>query len=238
MLTKPVELRTWYQVNEIFTSVQGEGVLTGRLATFIRLQGCTVGCSWCDSGPLADAIKDRTNGETHNTWGKGGRRMTVHEILAQVPTQHVIITGGEPTLWNLDGLIEELRRCGAILIQMETSGQNAMKGYWAVDWITWSPKQMLKWDAPYDIKFGCKEVKWVIEPALTFEHIYQTWKWMVGERGIDNVPEFVLMPEGCPPSVDNVQLAIKYLESAASIDGQAAQHWRFGDRLQYRLGVR
>lgn len=38
-----------YGVNEIFRTVQGEGVHTGALATFIRLQGCPVGCKWCDS---------------------------------------------------------------------------------------------------------------------------------------------------------------------------------------------
>jgi 7-carboxy-7-deazaguanine synthase len=233
-MTKPKH-RDWYQVNEIFTSVQGEGVLTGRRATFIRLQGCTVGCHWCDSGPLADAIKDRTNGETGNTWGKGGQRMTVDAILAQVQSRHVIITGGEPTIWDLDGLIAPLKRSG-VFVQLETSGQNDLKGEWRPDWITWSPKMNLNWDAPTDIKLAVNEVKWVIEPGLPFAKLIETWDWLEARR--IGMPEFVLMPEGCPPHAHTIAQTMEYLERVATDAPFIAKSWRFGDRLQYRLGVR
>lgn len=225
-----------YQVNEIFTSIQGEGVLAGSPATFIRLQGCTVGCSWCDSGPLADEINRRTNGFTTNTWGAGGTRMSVSEIVHQVKTTHVVITGGEPTMYNLDPLIAELRRNGAF-VQLETSGLNSMKGILWPDWITWSPKPNLNWDAPEGIKFVCREVKWVVDEALLDNKaiIQKTWTDMLSSLRVEKPPFFIFMPEGCPPREEMIKAAVGLLESAPV---SFYLPWRFGDRLQYRAKMR
>jgi 7-carboxy-7-deazaguanine synthase len=180
-----------YQVNELFTSPQGEGFWTGRLSTFIRLQGCTVGCPWCDSGPLADLQKGRqTNGMTRNTWGKGGVRMTLSEIVGQVNTYHVVITGGEPTLYNLDPLLERLIHN---YTQIETSGQNNLKGSYEPDWLTWSPKQTLAWEAPDDLKWIVSEVKWVVDEPLQWEKVIEVWNWYQENRG-NNMPWFYFMP--------------------------------------------
>lgn len=230
-------VREYYQVNEFFTSVQGEGVLSGRRATFVRLQGCTVGCSWCDSGPLADLRERRSNGETRNTWGRGGQKMSVPEIVSIVESGHVIITGGEPTLYNLDPLIHALHEMDCF-VQLETSGQNELKGQLQVDWLTWSPKQNLQWNAPESIMRAAKEVKWVIEHALPFKKLQETWEWYLANCS-DNLPEFVLMPEGCPPTSETIGLAFDYLQAGHEAFGESAmRHWRFGDRMQYRLGVR
>lgn len=230
--------RETYQVNEFFTSVQGEGVLSGRRATFVRLQGCTVGCSWCDSGPLADLRERRSNGETRNTWGRGGQRMTVPEIVSIVECGHVIITGGEPTLYNLDPLIHAFHEMGCF-VQLETSGQNLLKGELQPDWITWSPKQNLNWDAPEAIMMAAKEVKWVIEPVLPFGKLAATWNYYMNTLPESAWPEFVLMPEGTPPTPETVGLAFDYLQAGHEQFGEyAMRHWRFGDRMQYRLGVR
>lgn len=222
-----------YQVNEMFVSLQGEGTLTGSLATFIRLQGCPVGCSWCDSGPLADDLKGRmTNGETRNTWGVGGTRMSAEELIDKVSTRHVIITGGEPVLYNLDALIEPLRAKGHF-IQIETSGLNDLKGALLPDWITWSPKENLKWDAPPRLKKLCKEVKWVVDENLDPSTIVEQWLWMQANRS--DLPFVVLMPEGCPPKLAMVTKAYALL---GGVPPAIQSWWRFGDRLQYRLGVR
>jgi 7-carboxy-7-deazaguanine synthase len=82
------------KIAEIFTSVQGEGMWLGMPSLFIRAAGCNLNCSWCDT-PRA-----RTT--------DGAEEMTVDTIIEQAeasPLTHVVITGGEPTLYA-----EELAR--------------------------------------------------------------------------------------------------------------------------------
>lgn len=65
-----------YPINEIFQTIQGEGVFTGVPAVFIRLQGCPVGCSWCD---------------TKQTWDKEPAKETT---LGDIALKHKIVIGG------------------------------------------------------------------------------------------------------------------------------------------------
>lgn len=216
-----------YKVNEIFTSVQGEGILVGSPATFIRLQGCPVGCSWCDSGPLADELKGRTtNGLTRNTWGKGGEEMTVEAILEQVDRRHVIITGGEPTIWNLDPLIHTLRKAGSF-IQLETSGFSELKGEYIPDHITISPKSNLGYNVPPNLLRRATEIKFVVDEVLTMDEVMTLW------YAANTSTVICFMPEGCPPSAESIERTLKFVNN-----GPVNWNWRFTDRLQYRIGVR
>jgi organic radical activating enzyme len=219
-----------YQVNEIFTSVQGEGYWTGVPATFIRLQGCPVGCWWCDSGPLADEVWGRqTNGLTRNTWNKGGKKMTIDQIMREVNQRHVVITGGEPTLYELDALLIALqgRHC---FTQLETSGLNSMKGELWPNWVTWSPKENLGYDAPKSLLSHADEIKFVVDVNLHFGIVESR---VAQVRQLGGSPWVYLMPEGCPPTRENVTKTLAWLHS-----NNVDQFYRFGDRLQYRLGVR
>lgn len=224
-----------YQVNELFTSIQGEGILTGTFASFIRLQGCPVGCVWCDSGPLADLDihKRSTNGETRNTWGKGGLRMPVDDIVVGCQARHVIITGGEPTIWNLQPLTERLRVAGK-RIQLETSGLKGVGGA-LFDHITWSPKERLGFICHDSIANLCKEVKWVVDDGLTLETIMKEWNRMMYLPHRQEMPIFVLMPEGSPPSAAHIGKCLTMLKQ---VPHPYQHHFRYGDRLQYALGMR
>ena len=206
-----------YQVNEIFDSIQGEGILAGTFSTFIRLQGCTVGCRWCD---------------TKYTWAAGGTRMDVYDILEKVNATHVVITGGEPTLYNLDELVEELRGISCY-IQLETSGQNELRGKLLPDWITWSPKAGLNYDAPDQIKQLCREVKWVVDEELEFSKVLDT-SWALEQLRGENTPYMVFMPEGSPPRKEMVDKALSWLDVRKTHNDK----WRYGDRLQWRIGVK
>lgn len=112
---------------EEFYSIQGEGYHTGKAAYFIRLGGCDVGCSWCDSrfawDPEMHPMVD-TDDLIKHAAGSGA--------------DSVVVTGGEPLMWNLDLLCKGLKR-NNICTFIETSGAYPLSGKW--DWICLSPKR-------------------------------------------------------------------------------------------------
>jgi 7-carboxy-7-deazaguanine synthase len=72
-------------ISEIFYSIQGEGELTGVPSVFVRTSGCNLRCSWCDT--------------KYASWAPEGVELSVDEIVSEVgqfPTEHVVLTGGEP----------------------------------------------------------------------------------------------------------------------------------------------
>lgn len=115
-----------YAVNETFLSFQGEGSWTGMPAAFIRLQGCAVGCPWCD---------------TKESWDEaGGIRESVADLVGWAEQRyHVVITGGEPCAVDLNPLIRGLYHNAARRVQIETSGTYEIDVPDGV-WVTVSPK--------------------------------------------------------------------------------------------------
>ena len=162
---------------ETFHSLQGEGLHAGRSAFFIRLAGCTVGCSWCD---------------TKHSWPAGVHpHRTLQELTAEARqaaiagAAFVVITGGEPLHHDLDGLCAALRQAGRseaeggngadgglpagqaqqtglplpLPLHLETSGVDPLSGQF--DWITLSPKRHRP---PTDqLLATCHELKVVVE---------------------------------------------------------------------------
>ena len=112
---------------EEFYSIQGEGYNTGQAAYFIRIGGCDVGCHWCD-------VKESWNASVHPLVPVEG----IIERAAACPAKAVVITGGEPALYNLNVLCNGLKKHD-INIFLETSGSAELQG--AFDWICLSPKQ-------------------------------------------------------------------------------------------------
>ncbi|OQA01777.1 MAG: 7-carboxy-7-deazaguanine synthase [Bacteroidetes bacterium ADurb.Bin408] len=113
-------------VMEMFHSLQGEGFHTGKAAFFIRVGGCDVGCNWCD-------VKESWQAALHPLW-------QVEDIVKAVlasDADAAVITGGEPYLYNLTVLTEQLKE-KSITIYVETSGSEPMSGQ--SDWICLSPK--------------------------------------------------------------------------------------------------
>lgn len=124
------DIMTQIPVMEHFYSIQGEGFNTGRAAYFIRLAGCNVGCTWCD-------VKE--------SWDANDHPITDIESLvnevACTPTDFVVITGGEPCMYNLAPLSIALKSIG-VEIAIETSGAYPISG--DIDWICISPKKFKK----------------------------------------------------------------------------------------------
>ena len=130
---------------EAFYSLQGEGFYKGTAAYFIRLGGCDVGCHWCD-------VKESWAAEVHPLVPVD---TIVTDALAHSKT--MIITGGEPLMWNLDLLTEKLRAAGA-RTHIETSGAHPLSG--TFDWICLSPKKIKR--PVGDVLQKANELKMVI----------------------------------------------------------------------------
>jgi len=112
---------------EDFYTIQGEGFNTGKAAYFIRLGGCDMGCWWCD-------VKESWDASLHPLTLTGD---IIQRVLS-VPAKAVVVTGGEPVLYNLDYLCRELKRNGIITF-LETAGVRKLTGEW--DWVCLSPKK-------------------------------------------------------------------------------------------------
>src|SRR5271167_527395 len=105
------------QITEIYKSLQGESTYAGLLCVFVRLTGCNLRCSWCDSEYTFP----------------GGRKMTSDEIYSEVKTLSprgglVEITGGEPMLQERE-LVPLMRRllAAGYRVLLETSGERPLE---------------------------------------------------------------------------------------------------------------
>ena len=197
-----------YPTHECFRSIQGEGHHAGATATFIRLQGCPVGCPWCDA---------------KRTWYAGGERLTTDEIVQRVRafgrSRLLIVTGGEPLIHNLDALFDALNEgFPEREIHLETSGAYPFKGIMRPAWTTLSPKRAATWQVADNVAKVVDEVKVVIDAEYNDADLSHLLRLSL--LGI-----VYLMPEGAPPTDDNVRKVLALLD----------RHpwWRFSPRLQY-----
>lgn len=140
-----------YPINEIFQTLQGEGVFTGVPAVFIRLQGCPVGCSWCDTKQTWEKKQDKqtTLGDIAlKTLDSDSWAMADSDALIQLmktkgfTAKHIVITGGEPCIYDLMPLTESLEQSG-YQCQIETSGTYPIQCS-EQTWVTVSPKVGMK----------------------------------------------------------------------------------------------
>lgn len=138
---------------EHFSTIQGEGFHAGTPAYFIRIGGCNVGCHWCD-------VKESWPDQGHDS-------MSIDALLELVESSGlnvVVITGGEPMMYQLDDLTAALHEAGKA-VHLETSGAYPLSGKWS--WITFSPK---KFKAPTpEFYAAAHELKVVIFHKSDFE---------------------------------------------------------------------
>jgi 7-carboxy-7-deazaguanine synthase len=144
---------------EEFYTIQGEGYHTGKAAYFIRIGGCDVGCSWCDT-------KFSWNPDLHPV-------VPADQVISNVlshPAAAVVVTGGEPLMVNMDYLTVSLKEKG-IETFLETSGAHPLSGVW--DWICFSPKrtyppQEKMFGEAHELKMivtGKEDLEWAVENA-------------------------------------------------------------------------
>ncbi|MBN9658516.1 MAG: 7-carboxy-7-deazaguanine synthase QueE [Acidobacteria bacterium] len=100
------------KVSEIFTTIQGEGILTGVPSLFLRVSGCNLRCTWCDT--------------PYTSWQPEGEEMALEALVQRVEAEpgyrHIVLTGGEPMLFaETVELTRRLRDLGRH-ITIETAG--------------------------------------------------------------------------------------------------------------------
>ncbi len=158
---------------EEFYSIQGEGYYTGNSAYFLRIGGCDVGCYWCD-------VKESWDSKTHPP-------TKVSDMILNIlnfPTETVVVTGGEPLMWNMNFLTKSLKEKG-LRTHLETSGSHELSGEW--DWICLSPKKFQK---PLNtINPIADELKIIVQNKSDF-------KWAEQQRdGVSEKCKLYLQPE-------------------------------------------
>jgi organic radical activating enzyme len=163
------------RVAETFYSIQGEGATAGLPAIFVRLQGCTVGCRWCD---------------TRYSWDPaGGRAVELPALLDEVaafPCRRVVITGGEPLESALFGPLAAALVEGGYEVEVETSGTVAPSPS-APAGIQWNVSMKLSGS-------GVAEAVRIQPAAITAFRARQAWwKFVVSEP--DEVGEVLQLAE-------------------------------------------
>jgi organic radical activating enzyme len=157
---------------ECFYSLQGEGCHSGKAAFFVRLGGCDVCCDFCDS---------------KSTWNvKRSTFISVQEIVDNVletAADTVIVTGGEPTVCNLESLCRLLKENDKACF-LETAGNHPITGEW--DWICLSPK--LNSPPLVENLQKANELKVVIQHPADFE-------WAEENAALTNSCLLFLQPE-------------------------------------------
>ncbi len=192
MAQNPVDLLnggTMLPLMEEFYTLQGEGFHMGEAAYFVRIGGCDVGCSWCDS-------KESWNAKLFPPVPV----LDVVNRAATYPAKNVVVTGGEPSLYSLDYFTLKLHEKG-LRCAVETSGSNLLTGNW--DWICLSPKK----NAPpcKSIYPRADELKVIIEKAGDLKwaeknagmvssncHLFLQPEWSVSKKIIKMLTKYVM----------------------------------------------
>ena len=223
-LLSPVPASASLPVVETFHSIQGEGCHGGRSAVFIRLAGCRVGCSWCD---------------TRHSWPMQAHPQqpisTLVDVVAAAVTAgagFAVITGGEPLHHDLTDLCQALETVhrsachggGPLPLHLETSGVDALSGRF--DWITLSPKRHRPPTAA--LLAACHELKVVVNEPADLDFAEAMAAAAGQERGPTAGPVLLLQP--CWESPQGRALALAHV--------QANPNWRLSLQTHKWPGVR
>ena len=176
---------------EAFRTVQGEGAHTGRPSYFMRIGGCDVGCHWCD-------VKESWDAQKHP--------LTSLDELLELPGNQdsiVVITGGEPLMWDMGPLTEGLRARG-FRVHLETSGAYPVTGSW--DWVCLSPKKtkapLVEWYALANelkvIIFNDDDFKWAAAHAEQCSAQIELFVQPEWSRRDQNIPKIIDFLESNP----------------------------------------
>ncbi len=185
---------------EEFYTIQGEGYNTGKAAYFIRIGGCDVGCHWCD-------VKESWDANIHPLTGID----VIVEHVQSYNAKSVVVTGGEPLIYNLNALTQVLKN-KSIETYIETSGAYELSGEW--DWICLSPKKTMP---PLEkIYQEANELKVIVFNQHDFKWAEELAQKVNPECYLYLQPEWSKRTEVLPKIVDYVKVNPKWMVSLQS----------------------
>lgn len=193
-------------VMERFYTLQGEGTHQGKAAYFIRLGGCDVECFWCD-------VKESWDADVHP-------QIPIEEIVNEAvryPGRLAVITGGEPTLYDLSELTKQLKAAG-FRTNIETSGAHELTGDF--DWVCLSPKKF-KQPVPQVLKLA-NELKIVVYNKSDFQWAEKYSELVSEECNLFLQPEWDQSEKMTP-------LIVEYIKSHPE--------WRLSMQVHKYIGV-
>ena len=175
-------------IMEDFYTIQGEGHHTGAPAYFIRIGGCDVGCHWCD-------VKESWNADIHPV-------KSIDEVIARAcaqPARTVVLTGGEPSTYQLGPITQKLKDNG-FKVHLETSGSYELTG--TFDWICLSPKKTVpplqeiyqRADELKVIVHNSNDIKWAVQQSEHLNpscHLYLQPEWGKKDVAMPMIIDFV-----------------------------------------------
>ncbi len=185
---------------EQFYTIQGEGFHAGKPAYFIRVGGCDIGCSWCDSKFSWDA--------SHHPLTDVDQIVEAAKIAG---ASSLVVTGGEPSLYNLEYLCEQFSKAGFALY-LETSGAYPLSGQW--DWICLSPKKRNPPRQEYLEQAGElkviiqteEDLSWAVDNALQVDpscHLFLQPEWSKRDIILTSILAFVKQNHNWRVSLQN-----------------------------------
>lgn len=219
-----------YKVNEIFETIQGEGNYTGTPSIFLRLQGCPVGCSWCDTKhtwevqpELLIQLGDTTQKKADSDHWASSDAQGILALFKDrgYRARHVVITGGEPCMYDLNLLCELLHQHG-YSTQIETSGTFEILAP-KDTWVTVSPKVNMK--GGYPVLTSCLERANEIKHPVAMEKHVEELKDLL--QTFDTTGKYIYLQP----------ISQKAKATKLAIEACMANNWRLSVQVHKYLGI-
>ena len=219
-----------YKVNEVFETIQGEASFTGCPSIFIRLQGCPVGCAWCDTKQtwhtsdtylvtLDETVEKKADSDHFANCSAEDllRLIRDKEYLAR----HIVITGGEPCMYDLNPLCDLLHENG-YTTQIETSGTFEILAP-EKTWVTVSPKINMRggYDVLTSAMLRANEIK---HPVAMMRHVEELENLF---KRVGHQPELVYL-QPISQKAKATRLAIEVCKE---------KNWRLSVQVHKYIGI-
>lgn len=220
-----------YKINEVFESIQGEGALTGVPSIFVRLQGCPVGCSWCDTKHTwavdpelkrsAETVMAEAE-ESEHWFGHSVKQLLTLFEKNHYTAKNVILTGGEPCMYDLTQLCEALELEG-YSVSVETSGTFEVLVS-PNTWVTVSPKVDMKggYEVRQDAILRANEIK---HPIAMEKHV----------TDLEKLLEWV--PKNAKPLIYLQPISQQKRATELAVKTCIAKNWRLSLQTHKFIGI-